>query len=290
METARSMVIGSKLPNILWAEEFQSACYILNRCATKALDKITPEEKFSGLKPDVSHLRIYGCAAYLHIPKSSRDKLYPKASKTTLVGYDENTKGYRCFDPIKRKVLICRDVTFDESMLGIDSIQEQQEDMFPPTPTKTAPDDAPTMADEHQSSPAELEDRRQAVPEPHLEFPTENDGPEERLSPTNSNPRQSPTQSLPRKSCRIRRTPSYSKDFHLFNTETCDNSLVIIKDEELNFQEAFQYEDWRQAMRAEMDCIKKNNTWTLEDLPSSDKKPITAKWCYKIKPGTNGAT
>jgi hypothetical protein len=94
LETMRSMAVEASLPSCLWDEAAKAACYILNRCPTKALMQVTPEERFSGRKPDLSHLRIYGATAYVHIPREKRTKLERKAIRTTLlVVFDETCLG-----------------------------------------------------------------------------------------------------------------------------------------------------------------------------------------------------
>jgi hypothetical protein len=126
LETMRSMAVEASLPSCLWDEAAKAACYILNRCPTKALMQVTPEERFSGRKPDLSHLRIYGATAYVHIPREKRTKLERKAIRTTLLGYDDLSKAYRCFDPTTRKIFISKDVVFDETCLGLASTRPDQ--------------------------------------------------------------------------------------------------------------------------------------------------------------------
>ena len=82
----------------------QGATYIINRTPTKALKDITPEEAWSGRKPDLHHLRIFGSIAYVHTPKWKRHKLDANSSPYIFVGYDENTKGYRVYDSTTNKV------------------------------------------------------------------------------------------------------------------------------------------------------------------------------------------
>jgi hypothetical protein len=48
---------------------------------------MTPHEAWHGSKPDLSHLRIIGCNAYVHVPKQTRTKLESHAVKGRLVGY-----------------------------------------------------------------------------------------------------------------------------------------------------------------------------------------------------------
>jgi hypothetical protein len=81
----------------------------MNRTPTTTIHGMTPEEKFTGKKPDVSHLRVFGCIAYVHILDEKRSKLDPKAEKCIFIGYSlekkkkkfqpfhlEITSEYRC--------------------------------------------------------------------------------------------------------------------------------------------------------------------------------------------------
>ena len=78
VESVRSMLADSKLPHRFWAEALSTAVYLQNRSPTKVLQGITPIEAWTGKKPDVSSLRIFGCAAYAHVPKDERQKLDSK--------------------------------------------------------------------------------------------------------------------------------------------------------------------------------------------------------------------
>ena len=77
-----------------WAEASNTIVYIQNRCPHSHLDNKTPEEAFSGKKPDISHLRIFGCPVYVHVPKEKRTKLEPSRRKGILIGFGEIVKGY----------------------------------------------------------------------------------------------------------------------------------------------------------------------------------------------------
>ena len=44
-----------------------------------------------------------------------RKKLVNKGQKCIFVGYSEETKGYKLYDPVTRKVIISRDVQFIEN-------------------------------------------------------------------------------------------------------------------------------------------------------------------------------
>lgn len=78
VEMARSMINEKGLPKNFWAEAVNTAVYILNRCSTKVVKDKTPIEAWNGMKPSVSHLTVFGCICYAHIPAEKRTKLDEK--------------------------------------------------------------------------------------------------------------------------------------------------------------------------------------------------------------------
>lgn len=87
---------------------------MLNRVATKTVEGKSPYEVWKGVKPNVSHIRVLGSTVFLHIPKEKRGKFDLKAVKCHHVGYCENKKFFRAWDPVSRKVLISRDLVLQE--------------------------------------------------------------------------------------------------------------------------------------------------------------------------------
>ena len=94
VETVRAMLSDSKLPKKFWAEALSTASYVRNRSPTTAVKVMTPYEVWKSYKPNVNHLRIFGCSAYAHIPKDERSKMDPKAKKSIFLGYGIGVKGY----------------------------------------------------------------------------------------------------------------------------------------------------------------------------------------------------
>ena len=78
VETFRSMLADSGLPHKFWAEAVSTAAYLINQSPTKSLSDETPFESWHGKKPNVKHLRVFGCSAYIHIPNNELD---PKTKK-----------------------------------------------------------------------------------------------------------------------------------------------------------------------------------------------------------------
>jgi hypothetical protein len=111
---ARAMLNEKNLPNYFWVEAVVTIVYIMNRTPIAIVHGMTHEEKFTGKKPDVSHFRVFGCIAYVHVLEEKRSKLDPKAEKCIFIGYFSEQKGYKCFNPSTRKLQVIKDVVFDE--------------------------------------------------------------------------------------------------------------------------------------------------------------------------------
>ena len=86
MEATREMLHDQDIPMHLWAEAAKIAMYVQNCTPHKVLENKTPEEVFSSRKPKFSHLRIFGCTVYIHIPKEKKMKLDPSRNKGIFVG------------------------------------------------------------------------------------------------------------------------------------------------------------------------------------------------------------
>ncbi|KAK8921022.1 hypothetical protein KSP39_PZI020059 [Platanthera zijinensis] len=114
MEMARSMVIQKALPKAFWAEAATTAVYLLNRVPTKALQQTTPYEALFKQKPSVAHIKVFGSIAYAHKNIEKHDKLDETSQKCILLGYSEQTKGYRLLEPRSGKLIISRDAIFHE--------------------------------------------------------------------------------------------------------------------------------------------------------------------------------
>lgn len=114
VEMARTMMLDAGLKKNYWAEAVSTAVYVLNRCPTKAIPDKTPEEAWSGKKPNLKYLRVFGCDALVHVPKQKRDKWDPKARKLLFMGYEEYKGTYRLINPKTHKITTSRNVVFYE--------------------------------------------------------------------------------------------------------------------------------------------------------------------------------
>lgn len=99
------MMLNAHLTKMYWAEAIHTAAYIVNRSPTKSLSYKTPEEMWIGQKPKVSHMRTFGYETMVHLPREKRKKLDSKSQKLIVIGYCENSKGYRFILPNSRTAI-----------------------------------------------------------------------------------------------------------------------------------------------------------------------------------------
>ena len=111
---ARSMMKEKHISNEYWGDAIAYSVYILNRIPIKIIKDRFPQQVWSGKCSNISHLRIFGCVAYAHVPEELRRKLDDRSQKCIFVGYSEESKAYRLYNPITKKYVINRDVLFKE--------------------------------------------------------------------------------------------------------------------------------------------------------------------------------
>lgn len=114
MNMVRSMLSEKNIPKTFWPEAINWTINVLNRCPTLTVKDVTPEEAWSGVKPSVDLFRVFGSIAHVHVPVEKRTKLDNRSITCVLLGVSEESKGYRLFDPIAKRIVVSRDVVFEE--------------------------------------------------------------------------------------------------------------------------------------------------------------------------------
>src|SRR5258706_5719515 len=140
------MLRDAALPARFWAEAMSTFMYLRNRTTTKANDGVTPYERFYGVKPDVSHIRTFGCAVRVTLPREKLGKLENRGEMGYLLGY-KYEGGYRVWMP-RIGVREVRDVVFYEGTApALPDHGSTTEVAAPgPVPTALTPTPAPPAA------------------------------------------------------------------------------------------------------------------------------------------------
>ena len=114
VEAVLTMLHQSGLPKSMWAEAV--ACYtqVKNASPHSGVNGV-PDLLYYGRAPDVSALRPFGCRAWVTVPAARRRKLDDKGIPTIFIGYERSCKAWRLWDPESNRLIVSRDVNFDES-------------------------------------------------------------------------------------------------------------------------------------------------------------------------------
>ncbi|KAL3680370.1 hypothetical protein R1sor_023326 [Riccia sorocarpa] len=114
VEGSKSLLTESKITKRFWEQEVGVTVKIQNCLITSALDKKTPYELWHGRKPNLEKFRFFGCTCYVQVPKQKRRKFDDKSQHCVFMGYGSDGNGYKCWDPIAKKMLVSSDVAFAE--------------------------------------------------------------------------------------------------------------------------------------------------------------------------------
>ncbi|KAM1251313.1 hypothetical protein ACFX2G_034427 [Malus domestica] len=259
---AKCMLLKKGIPFEFWAEAINTAVYILNRCPTKALNKKTLFEAYSGRKPGMKHLIVFGSLCYAQVPSQMRQKLDATSVKCILLGYGTCEKGYRLYNPETKKIVISRDVIFYENTCWD----------WKSCAKKNLPI---SVANGNEGSNVENEkyegnmEYTESLQEQHDQTIASSSSQDEQVDHIDS-------QEYDHTPLRFR---SLNEVY-----ERCNFCVV----EPECFEEASWEEAWRKAMFIEIEMIEKNDTWELVNRPS-DKSIIGVKWVYKTKLNLDGS-
>ena len=115
VEKIRCMLRMANLPKSFWDEAVVTACYLINRSPSVPLNFDIPERVWTGKDVSYSHLKVFGCKAFVHVPKEQRSKLDSKSTPCIFVRYGDAEFGYKLWDPKEKKMIRSRDVIFHEN-------------------------------------------------------------------------------------------------------------------------------------------------------------------------------
>ena len=265
VELARAMLADSKLPEFLWELAVAHAAYLRNMSytSTPRLGNQTPYQVWHGRKPDASHLREFGAPVWvLSQGQHVQRKMLPKSQRRAYVGYDEGSKAVKYYNAATKNILTSRNYRF-----------LVPSDASPPEEIAINP-----QSDQGEQSPA-----REGEPEESTRGATSRN-PNKRPAESDIDPRDSRKTRGKRidydelsKSGKIK---EYKELTEPFPDEKEAGILKIVKHEAYaivpddddchNLREARQspeWPEWKQAIEAELDQLKKMGTWELVERP-----------------------
>ncbi|CAL9017922.1 unnamed protein product, partial [Prunus brigantina] len=260
-EMARSMMTEKGMPVIFWAEAVSTAVYLQNRCFTTSVSSKTPFEAFTGRKPGIKHLKVFGCICYTHVPSSLRKKFDDKSRKGVFMGYGSCEKGYRVYDLQSKKIVLSRSVIFNEDKAwNWKSDQEESAQI----PFNLGGNETEAEFGEEQTEATQFDNGGSSHSNTIVDVSDGNN--------SGNNSQASTPSSTPVK---LRTLEDIYARCH----------MCIIEPE--NYQEAATDIAWQEAMNAELEMIEKNNTWELVERPAN-KPVIGVKWVFKTKLNLDG--
>ena len=113
-ERIRCMLSHAKLPISFLGEAMMTAVDLINLSPSVPLNFDIPQRVWTGKDVSFEHLRVFGCRAFVHVPRDERSKLDNKAKQCIFLGYGHEEFGYRLWDPVNKKVIRSRDIVFFE--------------------------------------------------------------------------------------------------------------------------------------------------------------------------------
>ena len=256
MSMVRAMLKAKDLPRELWGEAVSTTVYIINRSLTKSLQGQTPHEKWIGRRPSVDNMRIFGSIVHVKETKPHLSKLEDRSKPMIFIGYELGSKAYRCFDPVNLKVIISRDVIFEEDEKWTWSMQGEHSlplTFLPNFLSDQGFEDQIESSDEEEEASTKVISSSNVLGEIH--------------------------------------SPRYKSLTDLYSETspiTQDEEAHLISGEEpLSYTEAASEEVWKLAMREEMLAIDRNDTWELV-TPPPNCRPIGLKWIFNLKKNPRG--
>jgi hypothetical protein len=267
IETIGALMRSSSVPVSLWGEAALTAVYTINRTPSSVLDNKSPYECLYGFAPSYNTLRVFGCVCFVQLHSHERNKLESRSRMCCFLGYGIGQKGYRCYDPMSKRLRVSRHVVFWEHLMlskvasFIPNLQSQvlensTVDLFPDSPAEIT-EIASTESLGSSSSTASGSCNNEESSAPPI------------------------TQEVCTSSGRVVKPNVRLQDYH------CYFALSALH-EPTTFRQASQDPLWQKAMNEELDALTKNNTWDLVELPPG-KSVVGCKWVYKIKTHADGS-
>ncbi|GIL57256.1 hypothetical protein Vafri_12510 [Volvox africanus] len=267
LEKTRALLMESGLQRDMWVEAISTANYLRNISPVVG-STTTPYETFFDERPDVSHLRIFGCTAYVHVPKEKRNKLDPVSRKGTLVGY-ESGGIYRVL--LDGSVETCTDVRFDETTVGLERQQDESDD-----DAAEGGMEAP-MAERTQVANGGSVQTTRAVTDMEVD-----------MSGAGSSQQQQSRYLLRERKRFLEDCTDGQQTITVGRVNAAVTAGIPEPNTYAEAMTSMQAEEWHRAMDDEIEAQLANGTWELAKPPPGAKL-LPCRWVYKVKHNADGS-
>ena len=276
-DMVRSMISHTTLPDSLWGEALKTAVYILNRVPTKATTE-TPYELWTGKKPVLRHLRVWGCPAEARPYRPNEKKLDSRTVSCYFVGYSERSRGFKFYDPKVRTFFETGNAHFleDIELGGRNKVEDFvfEEEVIPLPPV---------VINHDQVFIPSLGEMANPVPQDNIEILPD------QVQNIQDDQAQQPQEPVPlRRSTRERRS-AIPNDYIVFLQEH-EADIGMEENDPINLRQAIESPNaqlWINAMNDEMKSMEDNGVWELVSLPKG-VKPIGCKLIFTTKRDAQG--
>lgn len=258
-----ALLAWSGLPAEYWEDASLHALRVRNRTHANVPGNgaCTKYEVWHGVRPNIAHLRVFGCVAYQLIAKARREnKMTERGAVRIHIGFAPDHKGYLLINPDECTVTISRHVRFDETRAGGKLLHDEQregddidDDYIPPSLGGLRV---------QQQEPIRHDDINEAEQSPMIS--------------RNNRPR------------RTRRAPSeFWHTIHALSTSTGTDYS-----EPQTYRQAMAQPDaaqWTEAIRRELAQMEHCGVWTIVPTSEATTSPIPTKWVFKRKVASDGS-
>jgi hypothetical protein len=275
---------AANLPVCFWAEAMATIAYLRNCIPNSNNPNMTPIETLFGIKPDVSHLRTFGCQTFVKIPDDIRAKGSFKSFETIFVGYFENSKAYKLYDSTSGKFIKALTITCleDNIVRNSQSSAPMDEEDIPLSA------DIPILFDPDAPAPAPASPLRDTSP--LTELPDKPTAPQ--LPPSLNPVAQGDTVNLWNDPSNDSYGRGHRRGATAFFAGTEDFSyaqwpLPREPNHHYELKSRPDRQQWIDAMAEEIKQLHDTGTWELVPLPEG-RKAIGCRWVYRLKMDADG--
>ncbi len=291
LDLVRSMLSSRQVGKKFWAEALATAVYVRNRVTSRALPiNTTPYHHWMGKVPNLSHFRVFGSKCWYVVPRKNVRKLDPRSNEGMFIGYSTQSKGYKIWDPAFNKIVVSRDVRFDESMSCNPSnfrspsestdvaIQGGEDDLA----SNIIAEEKEQQVDEREHEEEEVNCQTESGE--HAEDQAGEQDPDEEDSSSDDQFQDTLDTSAGqvRRSTRARQPPkewwkTTNNLAQAFSVQAVPSSYSTATNQE-------NIDFWKPGIQREHDCIMRSNTWELVDR-APGMHILPSKYVFRVKNG-----